>query len=180
MSVIQGTRSSSLIEQLRKTAGTSSSGQIGGQKSLEAKLDTDLGSLGLSQDERKSIKTDLKSALQQAFGSGTSAPDPEALQSAVKSVFEKHGLNADELSQKFGPPPGGPPGGGIGGGFGPISGPGGSGPSSSGDSSSTKTDSTQSLLDILNQYLEKLSSSNSKNGSTDELLNRLLGFDAKA
>lgn len=80
---------------------------------LEAKLDSALESTQLTDEEKASLKEDLKSALDTAFESaGGAPPPPEQIETAVKAVFEEYGLDADALASELRPSGGPPPRGG--------------------------------------------------------------------
>lgn len=192
MSSIQSVQSSDIRQLLRQQS--ISHGNVNqSSQSRQDPLNSVLESSGLSDEDQTSLKSDLKSALDQVFSSGSFPPDPQQVQSAVKDVFSKYGLDADQLASKLTPsgdsggiPSGGFPGAGFpGGGMPPgIGGPppssGSSDDSSSSDTSSDSTDTTQTLLDALKVFVSKLSVKNSTQDTTDYLISGLVGFNAQA
>ncbi|MBI1346899.1 hypothetical protein GC163_11495 [bacterium] len=152
---------------LQRAAGASQGNGL--PPGLEKRLDAELASSGLTEDQQASLKSDLQAALQEQFDSGSATPpDPESVKSAISGVLEKYGLDGDQLAQRLGPPPGPPPGG-------PP--PGSGGNSGYDDSSST------SLEETLQQLLEQWSETNSDatpEETAQYLTSALIGLDAKA
>ena len=131
---------------------------------MEAGMEKFLQSKGLGVEERDSLKADLKSAFESNVQSGSNPPDFETMQSTVKAVFEKHGLNADDAiatrPKPQGPPPGhsGPP-------------PGHSGPPPAA-AKYASADSSTTLLDLLQQASND--TSNGQKSSLDDFTESIL------
>jgi len=125
---------------------------------LEKRIDSVLSTQDLSDDQRTSLKSDLESTIQSAFGSGSFPPDPSQVDSAVKEVFNKYGLDGDKLAAELRPQPGpgGPPPGGRGGGPGGCACAG----------SDYDSDSTTSLADLIQEFLDKYAADASNSSST--------------
>lgn len=158
----------SMSQATRKQASGVSPGE-GLPPGLEQRLDAELANTGLTEEQQSALKADLQSALQEQFDSGSSTPpDPESVKSAISSVMEEYGLDADQLTQRMGPPPGPPPGG---------------PPPGAGGNSGYEDTSSTSLEEMLQQLLEQWSESNSDATSEETaqyLTSALLGLDAKA
>ncbi len=112
MSAISALQTTSLQQILQQQSASlskaGSTGSVSSPSSQRESLDSILESSGLSADDQASLKSDLKSALDDVFTSSSSfPPNPEDVQSAVKSVFSKYGLDAEQLSSKLAPPEGG-------------------------------------------------------------------------
>jgi hypothetical protein len=196
MSAIQGLTSSNLRQILRQqsvSSGTVNSGNSTNVQSRQDPLSSVLASSGLSADDQASLKSDLKSALDKVFSSSSSfPPDAKDVQSAVKEVFSKYGLDADQLASKLDPSgdsksAGGKMPGGRCHGGGPPPGMGGPPPSSgssedssSSSSTSDSSDTTETLLEALKQFISQLSQQNSSQNTTDYLVTGLVGFNAQA
>lgn len=182
--------------QFAQVFGATNSGGASPPRPLEEKLDSVLQSSGLNAKDQAALKNDLESAFQDAFSSGSFPPDASQLQTTLKDVFAKYGVNVDDFAGRL--QPGGPGGGLSGGGFGGIVGGGdlqqnagslldllNSSSSSAAEKSSTKTDSSTSksensastqLLDYLKKLIEQYGERSGSRAGSD-LSYRLLGFD---
>lgn len=138
--------------------------QSGGDDQSQ-KIDSALKSQGLNDDQIKSLKSDLQSAVQQQVQSGSF--DPSKLKSTLDSVFKNHGVDTSKLQASLGQN-------GNGGGFGgppPFGGPGGGAPPGGAIGGKGKAGATTSnndieqLLQILGDTTDSSSTSSSKSGS---------------
>lgn len=192
MSAIQGLQSSDIRQLLRQYSNSSAASateKAAVTPSRGDPLNAAIASSGLSTEDQTSLKSELRSAIDQVFSSGTFPPAAEDIQSAVKDVFAKYGLDADVMAERMAPTDGpkasrsggmprmaGPPPGGCAG----------HGASATEDSSSTSdsteesTSATDNLLEALQQLLDQLSNENSSQQTTEYLMVGLIGFTAEA
>jgi hypothetical protein len=176
--------------------------QVGGipqlPKEIQSQFSSALAEAGLSDEDLAALKTDIQAVFSSAFESGSF--DPSSIQSSVKDVFAKYGVDESKLHERLGPPggfsgkpPGGKPPGGFSG-LGQFNGLSSSSLTSFGldstgsiddkKSNGTKTDNsaddaTETLLDYLNE-LAKPDNNSSRSNQIDELLSRVFGFDKQA
>ncbi|EAQ78554.1 hypothetical protein [Blastopirellula marina] len=185
MTTIQGAQSASIYN-LQATDGSQKSSRPAG---LQQQLGDVLESEGLSSEDQASLENDLVDALSALFDSSEGRPDATAVQQTIASVFEEYGLDAEELAGRLGStegapaggaPVGGPPTGGR-----PPGGPRGGGPpaGATSEESADETDTESTLLETLQDLLERLSESDDSETTSkisDLLVSGLLGLDEVA
>ena len=182
MTSIQSTSAASVynLQQSQGAAGGRGPAPTG---ELPPGLKSDLASIaeseGLTAEEEASLEQDVQDALAELFESSEGRPDPSTVKDTIATVFEEYGLDADQLSQRLGPPGGGPPPGGPRAGGPP---PGGAPPAAGGSDSTEETEES-SLIETLQTLLDELAESEDSaavNKISELLVSGLLGVDEEA
>ncbi len=139
------------------------SGELPDQMSRQ--LDGLLASQGANAEQRSAIETDVRGAIQRTLQSGQFPPDPPRMETELRGILEKHGVDADatlaplKSSSPFGT----------------------AAPSNAIAAAYGDTDPAQTLLDLLADWSQGLDSPESatiqSEDWTNQLLSRLLGTD---
>lgn len=172
MTSIQSSQASAIYN-LQATGGSQrASRPAGPPPGQQQNLGDVLASEGLSSEEQASLESDLNDALSQLFSSSEGRPDQTAIQATIADVFEKYGINAEEVASRLGAADGAQAGGaasggartgGPRGGGGPRAGggppPGGPPEDAASSESTDETDTDSTLQETLQELLDKLAAS---------------------
>jgi hypothetical protein len=120
-----GGSGSELMQMLQRLAGQQGTSATGStrpfgppsekmQAEMDRKFEETLKGMGVDDETVSQIQDEIKSAVSETIGSqGKDADGRQAVQDAVDSVLQKHGIDMEEFKSQFKPPTDGmgPPGG---------------------------------------------------------------------